>query len=166
MKRLAEKRVREAFNWFYSQVSGTSSPTHIPELILTSQSEINIKVTNLSYSLTSIFSLIISIWTDYHMDGLQWTAGLFVCGWGSRPRHIKFNVVVTVVTCMQKAHGRISVVSMSYLTHVYGCLWRALNNAKTILTDIDTSKNRFKSGRRVKIPTYDEVKDKSEKVKS
>jgi hypothetical protein len=111
MKRLAEKRVREAFNWFYPQVSGTSSPTHIPELVLTSQSEINIKVTNLNYSVTSIFSLTISIWTDFHMDGFLWTAGLLVGGWGSRPRHNKFNVIVTVVTCMQKTPSRISVVS-------------------------------------------------------
>jgi len=39
MKRLAEERVRGAFNRFYPQVSGTSSSTHIPEFVLTSQSE-------------------------------------------------------------------------------------------------------------------------------
>jgi len=47
---------------------------------------------------------------------------------------------------MQKVPCRISAHSMSYLTHLYGCLWHALNNAKTILTDVDTSKNMFKQG--------------------
>jgi hypothetical protein len=39
--------------------------------------------------------------------------------------------MVTLVTCMQKAPSRISAVSMSYLTHFYGCIWSVLNNAQT-----------------------------------
>jgi hypothetical protein len=74
-----------------------------------------------------MFSLTVNIWTVYHMDGLLWTAGQLVSGWGSSGGDHVFNVTVTVVTSMQKTSFRISAVSMSCLTHFYGCVWHALN---------------------------------------